>query len=67
MIVQLLDRAADAAEYINPENVIMMRPDFEPLLEATIVKLNEGKTLTVIGDHREVADKLRPVLEVTGR
>jgi hypothetical protein len=67
MIVQFLDRVAGAAVYINPEYVVMMRPDPEHPLEATIVKLNDGETLTVIGDHREVADKLRPVLEVAGR
>lgn len=67
MIVQFLDRVASAAGYKHPEYVVTMRSVPEHPLEVTIMKLNDGETLTVMGDHREVAGKLRPLLAVAGQ
>jgi len=58
MIVQFQDRVTGTPVYINPAFVATFRPDPEDPDRSTDVKLRDGETLRVIGDHREVADKL---------
>jgi hypothetical protein len=58
MIVQFQDSVTGTPVYINPAFVATFRPDPEDPERATDVKLRDGETLRVIGDHREVANKL---------
>jgi uncharacterized protein YlzI (FlbEa/FlbD family) len=58
MIAQFVDSIAGTAVYINPAYVVTMRPAPEPPDRATIIKLQDGETIRVHGDHQEVADKL---------
>jgi hypothetical protein len=39
--------------------VVSVRPDPVDPLNVSIVKLNDGETIRVRGEHTEVADKLR--------
>jgi hypothetical protein len=58
MIVQFTDRVAGTAVYINPAYVVTLRPDPADPDRASVVKLQDGETIQVLGEHREVADKL---------
>jgi hypothetical protein len=58
MIVQFMDSVAGTAVYINPSYVVTLRPDPADPTRVTMVKLRDGETMRVQGDHREVADKL---------
>jgi hypothetical protein len=58
MIVQFVDSVAGTAVYINPAYVVTVRPDPADLDRVSIVKLQDGETIRVHGDHRGVADKL---------
>ena len=53
-----LDSAAGTPVYINPEYVVTLRPDPAELSRVSIVTLEEGETIRLLGEHREVADKL---------
>jgi len=64
MIVEFIDAVIGTPVYINPTFVVSMRPDPEDPLSVTIVKLQDGETLRVRGEHREVADKLADRLAV---
>ncbi len=46
------------AVYINPAYVVTLRPDPVNLDQIGVVKLEDGETLRVLGEHREVADKV---------
>jgi hypothetical protein len=43
--------------YINPAFVVTPRPDPMEPTRVTLVKLSDGETLQVRGEHSEVADK----------
>jgi hypothetical protein len=58
MIVQFMDTAAGTAVYINPAYVVSLRPDPADPDHVSIVRLRDGESIRVKGDHREVADKL---------
>lgn len=58
MIVPLMDSVTGTSVYINPAYVVTLRPDPADLDRVTIVKLDDGETIRVIGEHREVAEKL---------
>ena len=58
MIVQFVDSVAGTAVYLNPDFVVTVRPDPAALDRVSLVKLRDGETIRVQGDHREVADKL---------
>jgi hypothetical protein len=58
MIVQFMDTVAGTAVYINPAYVVSLRPDPADPTRVTLVKLRDGESIRVQGDHREVADKL---------
>jgi hypothetical protein len=61
MILQFNDSVAGTAVYINPDYVVSLRPDPSDPTRVTMVKLEDGETIRVQGDHREVADKLAEV------
>ena len=58
MIVQFSDSVAGSAVYINPAYVVTMRPDPNDPTRVAMIKLEDGETIRVLGDHREVAAKL---------
>jgi hypothetical protein len=58
MIVPFVDSVTGTVVYINPEDVMTMRPDPDKLDTVTIIKLRDGETIRVVGEHSEVADKL---------
>jgi hypothetical protein len=57
MIAQFMDTAAGTAVYINPTYVVT-RPDPVDPDHVSIIRLRDGESIRVKGDHREVADKL---------
>jgi hypothetical protein len=58
MIASFIDIATGTATYLNPAYVIMIRPDPADPDHVSIVKLRDGESIRVKGDHREVAEKL---------
>jgi hypothetical protein len=58
MIVQFLDSVAGSPVYVNPAYVVSLRPDPADPDRLTVVKIRDGETVRVRGDHKEVADKL---------
>jgi hypothetical protein len=58
MVVPFFDSTVGAAVYVNPDSVMTLRPDPDNPLDASLVKLQDGETLHVLGDHNTVADKL---------
>jgi len=58
MIVQFMDIAARTAVYINPTYVVTIRPDPADPDHVSIVRLRDGESIRVKGDHQEVAAKL---------
>ena len=58
MIVPLMDSVAGTAVYINSFYVVTLRPDPGDPDHVSVVKVRDGETIRVRGDHREVADKL---------
>jgi hypothetical protein len=59
MIVEFTDSVTATAVYVNPDFVLSVRPDPADPDRVSIVKLEDGETIRVRGDHRQVADKLR--------
>jgi hypothetical protein len=57
MIVQFVDSVAGTAVYLNPGFVVTVRLAPAALDRVSLVKLRDGETIRVQGDHREVADK----------
>jgi hypothetical protein len=58
MVVQLTDTVTGTAAYINPTYVVSLRPDPADPDHVSIVRLRDGESIRVKGDHREVAEKL---------
>ena len=58
MIVLFFYYSSGTAVYINPDYVMTLRPDPEEPTSVTLVKLNDGESIHVRGEHPEVADKL---------
>ena len=58
MVVQLTDTVTGTAAYINPTYVVSLRPDPADPDHVSIVRLRDGESIRVNGDHREVAEKL---------
>lgn len=58
MIVEFTDGVAGTAVYINPKYVVSMRPEPTDPLHVSTIKLNDGETIQVRGEHTELADKL---------
>ncbi len=61
MLVQFVDTTAGAAVYLNPSYVVSLRPDPADPTRVSLVKLRDGESIHVQGDHREVADRLARV------
>jgi hypothetical protein len=61
MIVEFMDSVAGTAVYLNPAYVVSLRPDPGDPTRVTMVKLSDGESIRVVGDHQEVADKLARV------
>jgi hypothetical protein len=60
MIVEFIDSVAGTPVYINPDYVVTLRPDPAEPTEVTMVKLRDGESIRVRGDHQEIAAKLAP-------
>jgi hypothetical protein len=58
MIAPFVDSVTGTAVYLNPEYVVALRPDPVEPTRVSIVKLSDGESLRVQGEHREVADRL---------
>jgi hypothetical protein len=58
MIVKFTDGVTGTAVYINPAYVMTLRPEPADPLNLTVVKLADGETLQVRGEHTAVADRL---------
>jgi hypothetical protein len=58
MVVEFIDSVAGTPVYINPDYVVVFRPDPGNPTTVTMLKLRDGESLRVRGEHREVADKL---------
>jgi hypothetical protein len=58
MIAQFTDSVAGTPVYINPAYVVSLRPDPRDPGKVTLIKLEDGESIRVHGEHTEVADKL---------
>jgi hypothetical protein len=58
MVVQFIDNVAGTPIYINPTYVVALRPDPVDPTRVSIVKLEDGESIRVQGEHEEVARKL---------
>jgi hypothetical protein len=58
MIVPFVDSVTGTAVYINPDYVVALRPDPEAPERVSIVKLRDGESIRLEGEHQDVADKL---------
>jgi hypothetical protein len=58
MVVPFVDSVSGTDVYINPAYVVTVRPDPADVDRVSIVRLRDGESLRVLGDHREVAEKL---------
>jgi len=58
MIVPFVDSVAGTAVYINPDYGVSLRPDPAAPDRISILKLRDGESIRVQGDHPVVADKL---------
>jgi hypothetical protein len=58
MIVQLTDSVTGTPVYLNPAYVVSLRPDPADPTRVSLVKLRDGESIRVLGDHQTVADKL---------
>ena len=58
MVVEFTDSVTGTPVYLNPDYVVSLRPDPGNPLEITQVKLRDGETIRVRGDHEEIARKL---------
>ena len=58
MIVPFTDSVVGTNVYINPRYVVSLRPDPNDPTKVTEIKLSDGESIRVYGDHSEVADKL---------
>ena len=58
MIVPFIDSVSGTAVYVNPAFVVSLRPDPAATDRISIIKLRDGETIRVQGEHGEVAEKL---------
>ena len=59
MVVEFRDAVAATPVYVNPNYVVTVRPDAKHPDEVTILKMRDGEVLSIRGDHRAAAEKLR--------
>lgn len=58
MIAQFIDTSVGTPVYLNPAYVVSLRPDPVDPDHVSILRLEDGESVRVKGDHREVAEKL---------
>ena len=58
MLAQLMNQVTGTEVYINPAYVVSVRPEPSDPDHVSVLKLRDGEDVKVIGDHRQVADKL---------
>ena len=58
MVVRSVDGNTGTAVYINPRYVMSLCPDPLNIDGASIIKLEDGETIPVEGDHETVAARL---------
>ena len=58
MIVQFTDSVTATPVYVNPSYVTSLRPDPTDPLKVTIVRLQDGESIRVRGEHQAVASRL---------
>lgn len=58
MVVEFIDSVTGTVVYLNPDFVESARPDPADPTGVTMVKLQDGESIRVRGDPREVASKL---------
>ncbi len=58
MITRFVDIESGAPVYINPDSVMSVRPDPLDPDHLSVIKLKDGESMRVKGEHRDVADKL---------
>ena len=58
MIVQFIDASIGTTVYINPDYVMSVRPDPTDPDHVSLIRLRDGESIGVKGDHRETAAKL---------
>lgn len=58
MTVKLTDSVTGTPVYLNPTYVVSLRPDPADPTRVSVVKLRDGESIRVLGDHETVADKL---------
>jgi hypothetical protein len=58
MIVQFVEGKTGTPVYINSEYVMRLRPNPANMDGGSIIKLGDGETVPVLGDHEAVAVKL---------
>ena len=63
MVIQFMDSAVGAQVYVNPAFVVTVRPDPTDPDHLSLLKLEDGETVPVRGDHRQVSGKLSPTPE----
>ena len=59
MVVPFIDNVTGTPVYLNPRYVMAVRPDPGDPNHVSLIKLQDGESLRVRGDHQQVADKLR--------
>jgi hypothetical protein len=62
-MMSFFDAVTGTTVYINPEYVVSLRPDPADPDAVSIVKLRDGESIRIRGDHRDVAEKLRRARE----
>jgi hypothetical protein len=58
MVAEFVDSVTGAPVYINLRYVTTFRPDPADPTKVTLVKLEDGESIRVRGEHVQVADKL---------
>lgn len=63
MVVRFVDGNTGTPIYINPESVMSLRPDPVKIEGGSIIKLGDGESIRVEGDHEEGAARLARTAE----
>ena len=58
MVAEFIDSVTGTPVYINPSYVVTFRPDPAEPTRVTVVRLRDGESIRVRGDHQQIADKL---------
>jgi hypothetical protein len=58
MVAEFIDSVTGTPVYINPTYVVTFRPDPTDPTKVSLLKLQDGESIRVRGEHRQVAEKL---------